>query len=107
MKRSRILVYANGWGHEYLNRSVSGMYEAAKAMNADLFVFVNFSKFSDSDETNAGEMDIFRLPNPKDFDGMIVMANSFNMEKEIVFVLRELHLRHLTLIELNSVLIQM
>lgn len=86
MRKSRILVYANGWGHEYLNRALNGMYEAAKTMNGDIFVFVNFSKFSDSDEANAGEMDIFRLPDPKDFDGIIVMANSFNMEKEIDFV---------------------
>ena len=86
MKKKRILVYTNGWSFEYVNRTAKGMSEAAKEIGADIFMFVNYSKFSDSDEANEGEMDIFRLPDPDDYDGVIVMANSFNMEKEVTYI---------------------
>lgn len=86
MKR-RIAVFANGWGNEYLRDVVTGAYEAAKDVNADVFVFVDFSSFSQQNkDLNNSEYNIFRLPDLQDFDGAIIMANSFNMQDEIDFV---------------------
>ncbi|MCH5341271.1 MAG: GGDEF domain-containing protein [Acetatifactor sp.] len=85
--KKRIAVFANGWGTEYLRKVVTGAYAVAKDANADIFAFVNFSTFSEfTSGINNSEFNIFQLPDLKDFDGAIIMANSFNMKEEISFV---------------------
>lgn len=85
MKR-RIAVFANGWGTEYLQETVTGIYEIAGETNADIFIFVDFSSFSEQEKINNSECNIFRLPKLEDFDGAVLMANSFNMQEETELV---------------------
>ena len=85
MKR-RIAVFAGGWGGEYFREVVLGIVAAAKQENADVFAFVNFSVPSDTITPNIGEFNIFTLPDLKDFDGVILMANSFNMLEEVEYL---------------------
>lgn len=85
--KKRIAVFANGWGNEYLREVVTGAYEIAKDVNTDIFTFVDFSTFAEQTTyLNESEYNIFRLPDLKDFDGAIILANSFNMRDELVFV---------------------
>ena len=94
MKR-RIAVFASGWGDEYFRRVVFGISEAAKKENIDTFAFVNFSIRGLDALLNEGEYNIFTLPDLEDFDGVILLANSFNLTKEIEYFtekLRELKL---------------
>ena len=87
--KKRFAVFANGWGTEYLRKVVTGAYEVARNANADIFTFVDFSTFSEHPSSiNNSEYNIFRLPDLQDFDGAIVLANSFNMQEEISFVHR-------------------
>lgn len=88
--RKRIAVFANGWGNEYLREVVMGAYEVAKENNIDLFSFVNFSRATDSFTHNLGEFNIFKLPDPDDFDGVILLVNSFNMKEEEAYVTQKL-----------------
>lgn len=85
MKR-RIAVFAGGWGGEYFREVVLGIVAAAKQENADVFAFVNFSVHADTIAPNIGEFNIFTLPDLKDFDGVILMANSFNMLEEVEYL---------------------
>lgn len=85
MKR-RIAVFAGGWGGEYFREVVTGVVEAAKEDNTDVFAFVNFSVHADTITPNIGEFNIFTLPDLKDFDGVILMANSFNMLEEVEYL---------------------
>ncbi|MDO5155043.1 MAG: GGDEF domain-containing protein [Eubacteriales bacterium] len=85
MKR-RIALFANGWGCEYLREVAAGVVEEAKEENCDVFSFVNFSILSGDLEHNHGEFNIFRLPQMKDFDGAILLTNSFNMEEERAYL---------------------
>lgn len=85
MKR-RIAVFANGWGTEYLREVVKGIHEIAKDVKADIFAFVDFSSHAEQEKINRSESNIFRLPELRDFDGAVVMANSFNMQEEIDLV---------------------
>ncbi|MDE6674401.1 MAG: LacI family transcriptional regulator, partial [Acetatifactor sp.] len=85
MKR-RVAVFANGWGMEYLRKVVTGIYGVARDADTDIFVFVNFSNFFGNEQTNNSESNIFRLPELRDFDGVIVMANSFNRPEEVEYV---------------------
>lgn len=81
MKR-RVAVFANGWGTEYLREVVTGACEVARDAATDIFVFVSFSSYSGLDNVNNSESNIFRLPDLRDFDGVILLANSFNTQEE-------------------------
>lgn len=83
--RKRIAVFAGGWGDEYLKQAMAGIKQAAKKENIDVFLFVNFSVRTDMYAANTGEFNIFTLPDLRDFDGMILMPNSFNMQEEFEF----------------------
>lgn len=85
--KKRIAVFANGWGNEYLREVVTGAHGVAKDANTDLFTFVDFSTFSEQNKNiNNSEYNIFKLPELQDFDGVIIMANSFNMQDETDYV---------------------
>lgn len=80
--RKRIAVFAGGWGDEYLKQVMTGIMWAAKKENIDVFLFVNFSVRTDVYSANTGEFNIFTLPDLRDFDGTILMPNSFNAQAE-------------------------
>ena len=75
--KKKIAVFANGWGSDYLQEIVDGIYQKAKNLNIDLFVFVNYSALNGSDDNSDGEVNIFRLPDLDDFDGIILMSIIF------------------------------
>ena len=85
--KKRVAVFANGWGNEYLREVVTGTYEVAKEANTDIFAFVEFSTFSEyNSDLNNSECNIFRLPGLNDFDGAIILTNSFNTREELNYV---------------------
>ncbi len=88
--KKKVAVFANGWGSDYLQEIVDGIYQKAKKLNIDIFVFVNYSTFVEIDYNNKGEINIFRLPDLSDFDGVILMANSFNRREEIEYMIQTL-----------------
>lgn len=88
--KKKIAVFAGGWAGEYLQEVVSGIKEVAGKEKADVFVFVNFSTPYVDEISNIGEFNIFTLPVLEEFDGVIVMANSFNMQKERDFFAEKL-----------------
>ncbi len=88
--KKKIAVFAGGWGGEYLQEVLCGITEAAKTENADIFVFVNFSVPKGSLSANMGEVNLFTLPDLSDFDGVILMANSFNCAWEITYFTEKL-----------------
>ncbi len=84
--KKKIAVFAGGWGGEYLQEVVCGITEAAQKEDADIFVFVNFSTPGGSYSDNLGEINLFTLPDLTDFDGAILLANSFNYAGEITYL---------------------
>lgn len=84
--KKRVAVFANGWSDDYLQEVTGGILRAAEENNADIFVFVNHSAFAESEKQNTGEANIFRLPDIGEFDGVILMANSFNSDFELNYL---------------------
>ena len=81
--KKKIAVFASGWGDEYFREVVYGVSEAAKKENIDTFAFVNFSIRGLDNLLNRCEFNLFTLPDLRDFDGVILMANSFNLPREL------------------------
>lgn len=84
--RKRVAIFANGWGYEYLMTVIGGVYECAKKENIDIFTFINYSVQGGNTADNKGEFNIFTLPRLEDFDGVLLMANSFNNPLEVEYL---------------------
>lgn len=80
--KKKIAIFANGWSNEYLELVLEGVKKRAREENVDLFVFVNYSSGSEDGPDNVGEGSIFRLPNIREFDGVLLIANTINMSHE-------------------------
>lgn len=80
--KKRIAVFSSGWGDEYFREVVYGISETAKKENIDIFAFVNFSIRGLDNLLNQCEFNLFTLPDLREFDGVILMANSFNLPRE-------------------------
>ena len=81
MKR-RIGVFANGWSGEFLKYAISGIQKAAKKDGTDILLFTTFILASDNTKNNMCQLNMFHLPNAADFDGIIILANTFNIPDE-------------------------
>lgn len=84
--RKRIALFANGWGYEYLKDIGRGVLRCAGESDVDVFAFVNYSTHTTTPEDRKGEFDILTLPDLKDFDGVILLTNSFNIQQEIDYL---------------------
>ena len=88
--KKRIAIFASGWGGEYLREVVTGILQVAKEVSMDVFSFLGFSSTTENKQSNSAEMNIFRLPDLQDFDGAIVMANTFIMEEERRYIFEKI-----------------
>lgn len=91
MKR-KIAVFAGGWGGEYLQEILAGITKSSKKNNTDIFAFVNFSVHTSEEEkyVNIPEINFMKLPDMKEFDGAVLLTNSFNAEEEIEYLVTEI-----------------
>lgn len=87
--KKKVAVFANGWGCEYMHQISDGLMRRAKKENADIFTFVDFSVHGQSDGFNDGEMNIFHLPEIGEFDGVVLLANSYNDAHELEYLCHE------------------
>lgn len=84
--RRKIAVFSNGWGSEYLQQVGEGIWKRAKEANTDVFAFVHFSTHSGRPAENNGETSILRLPDLREFDGAVLLTNSFNQQAEFDYL---------------------
>lgn len=86
MKR-KIAVFGNGWSNEYLRMVMGGVRRCAVENNVDIFLFVDYSSEEGADSfTQTGETNIFTLPRLDDFDGVLLLANTFHLPWEFQYL---------------------
>ena len=61
MKR-KIAVLANGWNHLGIASALKGIRSVTDKLNIDVFLFLSFAAFAQSQERNDGEDAVFDLP---------------------------------------------
>lgn len=86
MIKRKIAVFSSGWCGDYFYEVMGGIQDMCKRNNIDVFAFVNFSVPIDVTHSNDSETNLFSLPDLNDFDGAILLANSFNDEKEVEYI---------------------
>lgn len=82
LKNKRIAIFANGWSTDYLEQVVEGIKKEAAKDDVDIFVFMTYINWGEPEMQGKCQLNIFHLPNPHDFDGAIVLANTFNLPCE-------------------------
>lgn len=87
--KKKIAVFANGWSYEYLQGVMQGIRKNAEENNIDIFLFTNFSSYNRVQNENQGELNIYRLPKLDEFDGVLLMTNTFNSEEEKEYLHQE------------------
>ncbi|MDD5936212.1 MAG: GGDEF domain-containing protein [Clostridiales bacterium] len=90
MKKDKIAVFGNGWSDEYVITVLNGIMKGAKEYNVDLFVFLDYVSNEQTEEMVKVETKIFTLPNLEDFEGVILLGNTFNKSSEIEQICKEI-----------------
>ena len=105
--RKRLIVFTGGWGGEYFVEVLSGITESATQANIDVFAFVNFSVHADTITPNIPEVNFFKLPDLRNYDAAILLANSFNCSEELEYLksaISEVHIPTLSVeYKLNNI----
>ncbi len=81
-RRHRIAVITNGWSSEYLSMVLEGVRLEAEKDCTDIFVFVTFNLSGSAPAACLAQMQIFDLVDPEDYDGMLLLSNTFNTPEE-------------------------
>ena len=83
-KKKRIAVLANGWSYDALSHAMEGILRYARREDFDVFTFMNHASYSEQKEFMQGELNIFRLCDPADYDGVIVFSTMLNSTEAAV-----------------------
>lgn len=84
--KKRIAVCGNGWSNEYIEIVLSGIRKCAKLNNADIFFLFNFSVSNTEEHVQEGHININRLLEFGNFDGVILLANTFHLQPEFDYL---------------------
>lgn len=78
----RIAIFTNGFSNEFVEHIVTGFHNKAKEDGIDVFVFVTYCSAGDHELQNKCQLNIFHLPDPADFDGALMLTNTYNFPDE-------------------------
>ncbi len=76
--KKKIAVFSTCWSGEILYKYVNGIRAGLKEANADLYLFLSHAVFGPDEAFLSGEMNIYNLPDMKEFDAAIIFANGLD-----------------------------
>ena len=80
--KNRIAIFTNGYSNEFIEHVLGGIQRKAKEDGTDIFVFVTYCTVIDDELQNKCQLNIFHLPDPADYDGAIMLTNTYNFPDE-------------------------
>ena len=80
--KNRIAIFTNGYSNEFIQHVLGGIQKKAKEDGTDIFVFVTYCTVIDDELQNKCQLNIFHLPDPADYDGAIMLTNTYNFPDE-------------------------
>ena len=80
--KNRIAIFTNGYSNEFIQHVLGGIQKKAKEDGTDIFVFVTYCTIIDDELQNKCQLNIFHLPDPADYDGAIMLTNTYNFPDE-------------------------
>ena len=86
--KNRIAVIGNGWNFESISKAMKGIRSWAEREDFDIFVFLSFASYSEHTSLMQGELNVYKLCNPEEYDGIIVFSTFINSTETAVSVCR-------------------
>ena len=86
--KKKIAVFTTGWCGEILSEYLTGMMNTFEQGTVDIFLFLCFPTYIDGNESKIGEMNIFNLPDLKDFDGAVIFGSGLNFQDQIDMIIK-------------------
>ncbi|MCR5177642.1 MAG: substrate-binding domain-containing protein [Lachnospiraceae bacterium] len=77
-KKKKIAIFAIGWCCEILGQFLRGMKAELSDKETDMFLFLCYPLMVDTEAAQHGQLNIFNLPDLKNFDGVVIFASSIN-----------------------------
>ncbi len=87
--KKKIAVCANGWSLDALSDAIKGFKACAKEKDFDIFVFMSFASYSTHQSLMSGELNIYKLMDPSDYDGVVVFSNMLNSDETAVSICKK------------------
>ena len=81
--KKKIAVFTTGWCAEILSQFITGMTGHLNDGNTDIFLFLCYPIYIDTDAFKKGDMNIFNLPDLHDFDGAVIFASGLDFKDRI------------------------
>lgn len=100
MKR-KIAVCANGWSNEFLKIVLSGIRKCATENHVDVFLLLNYAITNGEEYRNTGDSNIYRLLDHGQFDGVILLTNTFHLPAEFNYIQEKLRASNIPAISLE------
>ena len=86
--KKKIAFFTTGWSSEILSQFLTGLQESVSEEKVDIFLFMCYPTYVDSDSHRQGEVNIFKLPDMKDFDGTFIFASGLNFQDQIDLIIK-------------------
>ncbi len=99
--KKKVAIFANGWSNEYLELVLEGVKKKAEENNVDLYAFINYASGEKDKPDNLGEKNIFILPDISQFDGVMLLANTINIQAEREYLSGEVQKYHIPAVSLE------
>lgn len=79
--KKKIALFTTGWCGEILSQFIEGLQKALENEPVDIFMFLSYSTYTDTDTIRRGEMNTFSLPCFSDFDGVIIFGSGLDFKE--------------------------
>jgi len=99
--KKKIAICGNGWNNEYIETVMAGFRRCAKENNADLFWLCNYSDDNMEEFKQIGDVNIDRLLEYGQFDGVILLANTFHLQQEFEYLQEVVHRINLPVVSME------
>lgn len=83
MKNKKIAVFSTGWSGEILHQYLNGLREGLEDQSADVYLFLSHAVYGISEAMLRGELNIYKLPDMREFDAALLFANSLDFPNVI------------------------
>ncbi|MCM1133431.1 MAG: GGDEF domain-containing protein [Ruminococcus flavefaciens] len=90
MNSYRIAIIVAGIDQTYQSSILSGIQSVASECSLDFYVFASFSGIMDNVSHDAGELNIFNLPDFNDFDGAVLLTNTIDYQYAVDDILERI-----------------
>lgn len=81
--KKKIAFFTTGWCSEILSQFINGMQKTLEKENVDIFLFLCYATYGDTEANKIGEMNIFKLPDMHDFSGAVIFGSGLGYDDQI------------------------